>query len=105
VAATTDRLYNDLRRQLEGGEAQVERSAAITSAGAGRVAPILATAQDGSRLVIGVLDPLTSSHSSDPEFQALLSSHDGFGVWPVEEVLARRNLPWVSSHILERLSE
>jgi ATP-dependent helicase YprA (DUF1998 family) len=104
VAETTDRLCDDLRRQLD-GEAVVQRSAVIPVGSTQCLAPILATSQDGSRLVIGVLDPLTASYSSDPDFQALLSGRAGFDVWPVEEVLARRNLPWVSSQILQRLTD
>ncbi len=103
MAATTDQLWNDLRRQLD-GEAQVERSAVVAVGGVELRAPILVTGGDGARLVVGVLDPLTTSHSSDADFQALIAALDGFSVWPVEEVLARRNLPWVSSQILQRVT-
>jgi ATP-dependent helicase YprA (DUF1998 family) len=102
VAATTDRLFNDLGRQLD-GIAMVERSAPVLAKGGSRIAPILITQGKDLPLVVGVLDPLTGSHSSDPELQALAAADSGVDVWPVEEVLARRNLPWASSQVLKRI--
>lgn len=103
MASTADRLYNDLSRQLD-GEAEVERGVVINAAGSPRVAPILVTPSSGKPLVVGVLDPLTSSYSSDDDLRALLSGGAGVEVWSFEEVLVRRNLPWVSSRILQRVA-
>jgi ATP-dependent helicase YprA (DUF1998 family) len=104
VAAATDRLYDDLRRQLD-GEAQLARGVAVRVSGADeRRAPILATRRDGSQVVIGVLDPLTASYSSDPDFAALLGASPQIAVSAVEEILARRDLPWVSSKLLQLLA-
>lgn len=102
VAATTDRLFHDLRRQLD-GHAAVARSAPVLASSGSKIAPILITRGKESPLVVGVLDPLTASHSSDPELHALLATGSGVDVWRVEEVLARRNLPWISSQILQRI--
>jgi hypothetical protein len=104
VDSTTDLLLNDLERQV-GDLVEFSRSASARCAdGVEHTAPILARRPDGSELVIGVLDPLTDSYSSDLEFQALITGSI-VPVWPVEEVVARRNLPWVSSQLVSELTE
>ena len=54
VAGTTDRLWNDLRRQI-GEQADVQRSVPVLLYGVQRTAPILISSGIGPGLVVGVL--------------------------------------------------
>lgn len=102
MSATTDRLWNDLHRQV-GHEVTLERAVPVNVPGLGdQLAPILATRHDGSQLVIGILDPLTAGYSSDPDFQTLIDCSP-IPTRAIEEVLVRRNLPWVSSQLVQDL--
>lgn len=100
----TDLLLHDLERQVGDLVDFRRREPVLDQDGTERIAPIVARRADGSQLVIGVLDPLTASYSSDPDFQALCT-RPAIPAWPVEEILARRNLPWVSSQLVTELAE
>jgi hypothetical protein len=101
TAASTDLLYNDLKRQGTDGVSFL-RNAKIEVAGLGEVTvPILAKAAN-SNSVIALSSPLTLDEPLDPGIRELKESAI-IPVVMIDELLVRSNLPNASSHLLSTL--
>lgn len=98
---STDLLFHDLQRQAL-GEVTFERDSVISVPGLDQVkAPILVT-REGSHAVIDITCPLTPKYPSRDEIRELME-YSSIPVFPVDELLIRKNLPWTTSNLLEKL--
>lgn len=98
-----DLLFLDLQRQDTAGMFY-ERNVSISVPGLEEVqVPILATRADGLRYVIDVTESLTPHYSSNGLVRDLME-YTAVPVLPVDELLVRKNLPWATSSLLEKLS-
>jgi ATP-dependent helicase YprA (DUF1998 family) len=97
-----DLLFLDLKRQDPPG-LSFERRATMSIPGMGKMqVPILANQGDGTSCVIDITGPLTPQYSGKDGVRKLME----FGatpVLPIDELLVRKNLPWATSTLLEKL--
>jgi len=100
----SDLLFLDLERQDPPG-LSFERHATFSVAGLGKMqAPILAKRDDGTSFVIDITGPLTPQYSGKSSLRKLMEFGALPVVLPVDELLIRKNLPWATSTLLEKLS-
>ena len=100
--SSTVLLYHDLLRQgLEGVDFELD--ARLDSESGSLVAPILATANSGSRFIIALSGPLTSDHPVDA---AIAEYRDRDGAIPViveNELIVRGNLPSATNFVRQAI--
>ncbi len=103
LAASTDLLFEDLRRQnLEG--VTIERNRVITLSGFGTVtAPIYAKRADGSEFIIGLHGPLTRDDPPDDTLRNLKEFCPSIPVLLCDEIVIRRNLPTATSALISQI--
>jgi len=103
LTASTDLLFEDLRRQRLEGVA-IERNRVLTLPGLGTVtAPIYAKRADGSEFVIGLYGPLTPDESPNDSLRNLKEYATTLTVSLVDELVVRRNLPRATSDLMNKL--
>jgi ATP-dependent helicase YprA (DUF1998 family) len=99
---STDLLMHDLQRQGIDG-LSLERNATAVVPGLGDiVVPILAT-QRGQELFIGIHGPLTPEYASDAQLRDVVELSPASRVKLVDELRVRRNLPSVTSELIDEL--
>lgn len=102
IERSTELLYNDLERQGASG-VTFQRNVSITVPGVGAVkVPILATLNDGRELAIDVSNPLTPVQPSSEDLLKLVDE----SLTPLEsvdELQIRKNLPWTTNRLLNKL--
>lgn len=104
VARSTDLLFEDLDRQDIKG-LMLERNRQITVAGLGDiVAPILVTNAKGAHFVIGLHGPLTPSEPANAGLKDLMEFATSLTVHLEDELVVRRNLPFATKNLIEKLS-
>jgi hypothetical protein len=103
VALSTDLLLNDIDRQgIEG--LTLERNKAVDVAGIGEVTvPILATTKNNDQFMLALHGPLTPDHPSEPRLKEVAEFSPAHRVRFVDELQVRRNLPSVTSRLLDEL--
>lgn len=103
LAASTELLFEDLRRQnLEG--VTIERNRVLTLAGFGQVtAPIYAKRADGSEFIIGLHGPLTPDDPPDDVLRELKEFCPSIPVLLRDEIVIRRNLPAATSCLISQI--
>lgn len=103
LAASTDLLFEDLRRQnLEG--IRVERNHPVTLPGFGTVTvPIYVRRADGSEYIIGLHGPLTPDDPPDPVLRDIKEFCPSIPVYFYDEMVIRRNLPAATSHLISQI--
>jgi len=103
LSASTDLLFQDLLRQGIDG-LSLERNRAITAPGLAEVvAPIVATKQNGTQLIIGLHNPLTPDEPADMGLRDLKEFSPVFPVILLDELVVRRNLPTATANLLAQL--
>jgi Lhr-like helicase len=104
IQGSTDLLFEDLVRQEHPG-ISVIRTANVTAKGLGdRLVPITARCPDGKMFAIGVHHALTPDYSSDPSLNEM-KEFSSTPVVLVDELVIRKNLPWATSRLLEKLQQ
>jgi len=103
VARSTDLLFEDLDRQdIEG--LSLERDKKISVAGLGDVvAPILVTNSSGARFAIGLHGPLTPNEPTDAALKDIQEYATSLTVHLEDELVVRRNLPFATQKLIEKL--
>ena len=103
LAASTDLLYEDLKRQnVE--HIMVERNRVITPPGLDPLtAPIYIVRPDGSEFVVGLHCPLTPDDPPDDALRALKEFCPSIPVLLCDEIVVRRNLPCATSQLIGRV--
>jgi hypothetical protein len=104
VARSTDLLFEDLDRQdIEG--ISLERDKKISVAGLGDfVAPILVTNSSGAQFAIGLHGPLTPNEPTDADLKDIKEYATSLTVHLEDELVVRRNLPFATRNLIEKLS-
>ena len=103
LMASTDLLYEDLRRQKIKGIV-IERDKMLTLPGFGTVtAPIYAKRVDGSEFVIGLHGPLTPDDPPDDKLRELKEFGPSIPVLLCDEIVVRRNLPRATSDLISQI--
>lgn len=96
-------LMQDLQRQSI-GNVKLEANAPINTGHGNTVAPILITTAKGKRVVVALSGPLSDGWPADP----ILASADQDGseltVLVENELIVRRNLPFVTRSVLQKVS-
>lgn len=103
VAASTELLFEDLRRQnLEG--VTIERNRILSLPGFGSItAPIYATRPDGSEFIIGLHGPLTPDDPPDSTLRDVKEFCPSIPVLLCDEMVVRRNLPTATSNLISQI--
>jgi hypothetical protein len=102
IIASTDLLFEDLARQDYPGIV-IGRTTRLSVKELGDcLVPITALYSDGKTFAIGVHHALTPDHSADPSLNEL-KEFSSIPVVLVDELVIRKNLPWATSKLLERL--
>ena len=103
LSASTDLLFEDLRRQgLE--DVTIERSHLMTLPGFGRVtAPIYVNQEGGSEFIIGLHGPLTPDDPPDAELREIKEFCPSIPVLLCDETVIRRNLPAATSRLIAQM--
>lgn len=103
VARSTNLLFEDLDRQDIEGLA-LERDKKISVAGLGDVvAPILVTNASGVQFAIGLHGPLTPSEPTDADLKDIKEYATSLTVHLEDELVVRRNLPFATQKLIEKL--
>jgi ATP-dependent helicase YprA (DUF1998 family) len=103
LAASTDMLFEDLRRQNLDG-VTIERSRPMKLPGFGSViAPIYVRRTAGSEFIIGLHGPLTPDDPSDPVLRELKEFCPSVSVLLCDEIVVRRNLPAATSRLIQQI--
>jgi hypothetical protein len=105
LAASTDLLFEDLRRQkLE--SVTIERNKQLSVPGIGQIAaPIFATRiSDGAEFVIALHGPLTPGETDNESIATLKEFGAAISVRLIDEMLVRRNLPRATSELIPQIS-
>lgn len=98
--ASTDVLFEDLRRQGVAGWS-VARRERVQIPGLGEVvAPILLSTSSGSKTIVALRNPLTPDYLSDGALSDAKEYSGTVRVYPVDELLVRRNLPSATDGVL-----
>ena len=102
IERSTDILFQDLERQ--GLDAvTLGRNISVPVPGLGSpVAPILLSKGDKEHFVVGLHNPLTPDHPSDPVLSEL-KEYTAIPVALVDELVVRRNLPSATTEVLKWL--
>tara|TARA_B100000315_G_C14543817_1_gene572237 strand:- start:504 stop:1463 length:960 start_codon:yes stop_codon:yes gene_type:complete len=101
---STNKLFEDLMRQSIPG-VEVSRNFSIDVPGIGSVcAPILLSTEGEDRVIVAVNHPLTSQYLSDPILSEVQETSGDVQVFLADELLITRNLPAVSSRIMDEIS-
>lgn len=103
LAASTDLLFEDLRRQgLEG--VTLERNHVLKLPGFGSVtAPIYSKRADGAEFIIGLHGPLTPDDSPDDALKDLKENCPSIPVLLLDELVVRRNLPSATGDLISKI--
>jgi hypothetical protein len=103
IMRSTDLLFEDLDRQnLEG--LTLERNKKISVPGFGDVvAPILATKKNGAQFAIGLHGPLTPNEPTDPDLKEIKEYATSLTVHLEDELVVRRNLPFATQKLIQKL--
>jgi len=103
LAASTDQLFEDLKRQnLD--DIVLERNRALSPPGLDPVtAPIHIARADGSEFVVGLHCPLTPDDPPDDALRALKEFCPSISVLLCDEIVVRRNLPSATSQLIGRI--
>jgi len=103
VARSTNLLFEDLDRQdIEG--LILERDKKISVPGLGDVvAPILATNARGAQFAIGLHGPLTPNEPTDAGLKEIKEYATSLTVHLEDELVVRRNLPFATRNLIEKL--
>lgn len=103
VARSTDLLFEDLDRQgIEG--LSLERDKQVSVAGLGNVVvPILVTNSTGARFAIGLHGPLTPNEPTDAALKDIKEYATSLTVHLEDELVVRRNLPFATKKLIEKL--
>ncbi len=103
VARSTDLLFEDLDRHgIEG--LFLERDKQISVAGLGDVvAPILVTNSRGARFAIGLHGPLTPNEPTNSDLKDIKEYATSLTVHLEDELIVRRNLPYATQKLIEKL--
>lgn len=100
LAASTQLLFEDLRRQgLDGITLERDRSLAVQGIGS-VTAPILIRRDDGSEFIVGVHGPLTPDDPADEALRDLKEFGPSIPVLLRDELVVRRNLPAATSELI-----
>lgn len=103
VAYSTDLLLNDLERQGIDG-LRLERNQIVHVPGVGDVTvPILATTERNEQFLLALHGPLTPGHPSEPQLKDVAEFSPAHRVRFLDELQVRRNLPSVTSSLIEEL--
>ena len=103
VAYSTDLLINDLERQGIDGLV-LERNRSVHVPGIGDVnVPIFATTKLKQEFILALHGPLTPQHPSDSQLRDVAEFSPAHRVRFVDELQVRRNLPSVTSALIEEL--
>jgi len=104
VAKSTNLLFEDLDRQdIEG--LMLKRDVQISVPGLGQVvAPILVTNAGGAQFAIGLHGPLTPNEPTDEDLKDIKEYATSLTVYLEDELVVRRNLPFATNRLIERLS-
>lgn len=103
IARSTDLLFEDLDRQDIAG-LTLERDKKISVAGVGDVvAPILATSASGAHFAIGLHGPLTPNEPPDAALADVMEYATSLTVLLEDELVVRRNLPFATQKLIEKL--
>lgn len=102
IESSCDLLFEDLRRQ--GVESlKIERNSSVNIPGYGDIlVPILAKRKDGTQFVIGLHGPLTPDAAENEKLN-IIKDYSVFPVLLVDELIIRRNLPFATSSLLNKL--
>lgn len=103
VARSTNLLFEDLDCQdIEG--VTIERDKRISVAGLGDVvAPILVTNASGAQFAIGLHGPLTPNEPTDADLKDIKEYATSLTVHLEDELVVRRNLPFATQKLIEKL--
>ncbi len=103
LAASTDLLFEDLRRQdLE--RLTIVRNHRISLPGFGTVTiPIYVKRSDGSEYIIGLHGPLTPDDPPDRLLREIKEFCPSIPVYLYDEMVIRRNLPAATSHLISQI--
>jgi len=102
LQASTLTLAKDLARQSRGG-ASYDTDVTVKSAIGPLTAPILATDAKGRQTVIALSGPLTDGLPADPQLAAMAGSEGGLTCLVENELTVRRNLPFATRTILQKV--
>ena len=104
LAASTDLLFEDLRRHNLSG-VTIERNHLMALPGFGDVtAPIYVKQASGTELIIGLHGPLTPADPSDPTLKEVMEFCPSVPVLLFDEMMIRRNLPAASSSLISQIA-
>lgn len=103
VTHSTNLLFEDLDRQdIEG--LTLERYKKISVAGLGDViAPIFVTNASGAQFAIGLHGPLTPNEPTDTDLKDIMEYATSLTVHLEDELVVRRNLPFATKKLIEKL--
>lgn len=100
----TEQLFKDIARQ-ELEDITVRKEVPIEVPGIGQVtAPILITTKNSRRMIVGLCHSLTQEHFSNPRLNEIHENSGDTEVFPANEILVRRNLPAITSKIIDELT-
>ena len=98
----TERLFKDIARQ-EG--ITVCKEMPIEVPGIGQVTvPILITTENNRRMIVGLCHSLTPEYFSNPRLNEICENSGDIKFFHANEILVRRNLPAITSKIIDELT-
>ena len=99
---STKTLKEDLERQSD-GRGSFQSNVLVKTKDGAVLAPILVTNANGRVTIIGLSGPLSDGWLSDPALSKLAEDGGGIPVVVENELIVRRNLPYVTRDVLQKV--
>lgn len=101
LKSSTKLLFEDLKRQaIEGVDVNINHAITLPNIGSITV-PILVRRSDGTELIIGLSEPLTSDIPADDVLRDAMNISSSIPVLLYDEIAVSRNLPSVTNQLID----